>query len=211
MNINLNNVTLLGIDGAGNRPLITKALQLSKKNINYAKCLLLSPISSYNNMEGIEHFSIPKMTYLEWNNFVFSKLNSFITTDYFLYVDTDGFVIDHTLWTDSFLNYDYIGAPWTSNQHLDYCYEHNIKCYSPVGNGGFTLRSKKLLNELQKIQYDSKYPEDAFICLSNFNYLISKGINFCPQDLAFRFSTDPYNGSSFGFHGNKNIINTVSL
>ena len=52
-----------------------------------------------------------------------------------LIIQHDGFILNHKAWDNEFLNYDYIGAPvyWMGNKLIE------------VGNGGFSLRSKKLL------------------------------------------------------------------
>ena len=60
-------------------------------------------------------------------------LPNIIKTEFMLGIHDDGFVINPNLWTDQFLKYDYIGAPWS----------HTIPYYGQkyrVGNGGFSLR-----------------------------------------------------------------------
>ena len=63
----------------------------------------------------------------------------------------------HLLWDPKFLNYDYIGALWPH-------YKEN-----QVGNGGFSLRSKKLLESSRKLieenpDYNLPLIEDDYIC-----------------------------------------------
>ena len=129
-----------------------------------------------------------------------------VQTDYNLIVQSDGFAINPDAWTDEFLDYDYIGAvwPWYRTKYR-------------VGNGGFSLRSKKLYEALREIKYDRvmKYsdfkghasyeedainipdlddkiiPEDALICRYLRDALeTSFDIKFCPEDLASRFSIE---------------------
>lgn len=210
--MNLGSVTLLGIDGAGNRPNIIKAMQHSMRSLNFEKCILLSPefawpIYSYD--ERILLKNIKKLNYREWNKFVIKELYQYINTDYYLFVDTDGFVLNPSRWDNNFLNYDYIGASWRlTGESERYCNFQNLIHKNSVGNGGFTLRSKKLLIEASKLDYEGS-PEDAFLCLKSYDHLINRGIKFAPDHIADIFSTDPYDGKSFGFHGNKELINLI--
>lgn len=221
--IKLNNVTLLGIDGAGNRPLVTKAIKLSKKDIIFGDCILLSPNNCYNDLDDIKHIEIPKLSYIQWNRFVIKELYKFIQTQYYLFVDIDGFVINSNLWDDQFLDYDYVGAPWfdsIGNPHINYCIDEGIPCENNVGNGGFTLRSKKFLEVVKDLPYDEDPPkscpnEDAYLCLKNFQKLRSLNITFAPFELAKKFSVERFSfpniNESFGFHGNKEFIDTIPL
>ena len=80
-----------------------------------------------------------------------------------------------------------------------------------VGNGGFSLRSRKLLKTIAKINYDSlKFPiknEDIIICHYLYKEMIDKGIRFAPPKLAAQFATEGWHhlygqdaNSVFGFH-----------
>jgi len=222
----LNDVTLVGIDGAGNRPLITKAMQISKKHILFSDCILLSPNKNYELLNDIKLIEIPKLTYAQWNRFMIKEMYKYISTKHYLFVDTDGFVINSDLWDDEFLNYDYIGASWAhgchfspfgGGPHFNYAIEEKIECKNDVGNGGFTLRSKKLLDIIKYLPYDerpenSSVVEDAYICIKNYDILNYLGIKFAPTLLANKFSIEhwatPNPIKSFGFHGNKNFINS---
>lgn len=81
------------------------------------------------------------------------ELNKYIETSYVLIIQYDGFILNPDAWTDEFLEYDYIGAPWW---YTDDC---------NVGNGGFSLRSKKLLEILANDDSILEtHPEDHHIC-----------------------------------------------
>jgi hypothetical protein len=89
--------------------------------------------------------------------------------------------------------------------------EKNINNLNLVGNGGFTLRSKKLLL-IAKDCEDNRYnPEDVYICLNNYDFFVSKGIIFAPKDLADKFSLNELheNPKIFGFHGHKTYIKGI--
>jgi hypothetical protein len=74
----------------------------------------------------------------------------------------DGFVWQHRMWDPAFLDYDYIGAPWPA--HLTRGEQHRNH---RVGNGGFSLRSRKLqqfLAEDPRVEVTDN--EDVVICRS---------------------------------------------
>lgn len=81
-------------------------------------------------------------------------MTDYVDTDYCLIIHDDGFIVNPHLWTDDFLKYDYIGAPWYLgiNRGLTWLQDrHNL-----VGNGGFCIRSKKLMNELKFYQKNTQ-------------------------------------------------------
>jgi hypothetical protein len=108
-------------------------------------------------------------------------------------VQWDGFVLHPDAWDDEFLEYDYIGAPWP---------HHPIE--QAVGNGGFSLRSRRLFEAMQDINFVPSHPEDLCICHHNRTMLENRfGIRFAPLDLAERFSYERARPRerTFGFHG----------
>lgn len=130
-----------------------------------------------------------------------------IRTNHALYVQWDGIANDATQWTDEFLQYDYIGAPWPwRGTGYD------------VGNGGFSLRSKKLLtacmdNEV-KLSLDEPYAEDNVIGIDCRDLLESKySIKYPSTELASQFSVECGDPSfpSFGFHGIWNVITLADI
>jgi len=71
-----------------------------------------------------------------------------------------------------------------------------------VGNSGFTLQSKKLLEELAKPEYDVAPAYDTQVCRAYKVKLEEAGIKFAPVELAHSFATEnlPYTGQ-LGWHG----------
>lgn len=199
--INLNNITLVSIDGA-NPDKALKALQYSMKNINFADAKLLSHIRPNNIPDTIKFIEIEKLTHESYSPFILQQLYKYVDTDFCLTIHDDGFVINPHLWDDNFLNYDYIGAPWF----------HTIPYYGQkyrVGNGGFSLRSKKLINLCKNL--NSSGHEDSTICIRNRDYLESNGCKFAPVEVAMKFSLEEqideceFNlNNTFGFHGRGN-------
>lgn len=144
-----------------------------------------------------EHHRIkPLADYEEHNRFMLKNLYFHIQTDFVLSVQFDGFIIDPTAWTDEFLQYDFIGAPWPCSP----------KEYA-VGSGGFSLRSRRLLKALQDdriVLPNDAGAEDICICRTYRSILeVHHGIRFAPVELATRFchGAGPFVADTFGFHG----------
>lgn len=131
----------------------------------------------------------------DYSRFMIKRLGDFISTLHCLSVQWDGFIIHPECWNDEFLNYDYIGAPWRKKEGY------------VVGNGGFSLRSKKLLDALASDEILPQHPEDDCIC-DTYKTRLEKqwGIRFAPVSVAERFSFEftPYQ-RQFGFHGMSNF------
>lgn len=140
----------------------------------------------------------------EYSRFVLYELCKHIKTDYVLLVQYDGYVIRPEKWSNEFFKYDYIGAPWPPETH-----------YTPlgeeirVGNGGFSFRSKKLLNAFNELNLTFTdggkgfFHEDGQICNYYRDILESYGIKYAPVEVAAQFSTElqvPESTESFGFH-----------
>jgi hypothetical protein len=137
----------------------------------------------------------------DYNRFLHRRLIEHVQTPFVLIFQWDGFVLDPDAWTDEFWDYDYIGAPWA---------EDAAPPDRRVGNGGFSLRSRRLLEALQDpgLEFDAGRPEDKVICRELRPELEARhGIRFAPVELAERFAFEhgvpP--GPAFGFHGEFNL------
>lgn len=126
----------------------------------------------------------------KYNFFVLRELWRHVHTKHVLIVQPDGYVLNAKLWTNQFLQYDYIGAPWFQQKGVP---------AGMVGNGGFSLRSRNLLEAVSRLAPSS--PEDACICLTHGQTLEEQGFRFAPTSLAARFShEDGKRRPTFGFH-----------
>lgn len=151
------------------------------------RILEISPIRSHN----------------EYSQFLVKRLADYISTSHVLIVQWDGYIIKPSAWTDEFLEYDYIGATWEF---------HNDDFR--VGNGGFSLRSKRLLEALQDPEISEYHPEDEIICRRYRPFLEQRyGIRFAPESLARRFSfeTSIPKELPFGFHALHNMGVTIPI
>jgi hypothetical protein len=193
MGRHLQDVTLIGVDCVDVHRLI-RAAEISAAELEYDDVRLLSSLSADNAWVT----AIPHLADIEaYNDFILVQLHRYVDTPHALVIQHDGFVLNPDAWTDEFRQWDYIGAPWDVDGHR------------VVGNGGFSLRSRQLLQRLAKpeLARPPGVPEDWFVCVSARDLLERDGFRFAPPDLAHRFSFegDPAFGVSwsgqFGFHG----------
>ena len=131
----------------------------------------------------------------------------------FSIIQYDGFILNPEAWSDQFLNYDYVGAPWLVGDFAinKSGFPEELRGKLLVGNGGFSLRSKRftsLCAELSREGALPKYePEDVVLCLENRKLLETHGMKFSPNDVAKKFSFESKNDEyiewdgQFGFHG----------
>jgi hypothetical protein len=136
-----------------------------------------------------------------YSRFVLEILPNMITSSHCLLVQWDGFVVDASRWKRSFLDFDYIGASWP--QFAD---SHR------VGNGGFSLRSARLLKACQDPDFASDHPEDIAICRQNRQFLEQRyDIQIADQAVAdhFSFERNKVAGPTFGYHGVFNMIQVL--
>tara|TARA_B100001123_G_scaffold440978_1_gene581230 strand:- start:694 stop:1395 length:702 start_codon:yes stop_codon:yes gene_type:complete len=209
--LKLPNVTLLAatsseIDAA------QISMRISLHNIEFGAAKLLCPSTPEKKYPDIEYVSISPLNNVDsYNQMIFQDLHKYFKTSHCLIVQADSFVVNSKLWKDEFLNYDYIGGPWPNkikvNPNLTLHLEKN-----PVGNGGFSLRSRKLVETTAKINFNSlNFPmkaEDVVICYYLYQEMIDSGIRFAPPELAAKFSMENIDNlygqnanSVFGFHG----------
>lgn len=187
--------------------------ELSKKSIEHTQSifpckevLIFSDKKFYS--DATEYVEIPPLSIVDYNLIVLKQLGRWVKTKYAMIVQYDGIPIDPNNWNDAFLDYDYIGAPWPWIPPT-----HN------VGNGGFSIRSKKLLDFCYldpniRLIFDNpaSHHEDVILCQTLRGYCEDKGIKYAPVELAQKFSREffpgwepRFDGQCFGFHGTFNI------
>lgn len=192
----LSDVTLYSIDSK-NMALAGRALTLSMLQYNFRDAILFS----HEHVPGpFRCVPIPNARSVkEFESLSLKVIPQHIGTPYALLVQWDGYVVDGRFWRDEFRNYDYIGARWP-----------HFKDGFDVGNGGFCLQSRKLLDAFgdTRVQVDPQLPVDVLICRKLRGFLEQEhGVHFAPASVADRFSyeniapTQP----TFGFHGCGNL------
>lgn len=217
MKLKLPNFTLITVIGSPSyNDLSILAIDRCMSMVEFGQVKILSCIE--NTHKYAECIKIPEVTKEGYNRFFVEELADYISTDFCLTVQHDGFIVDPTRWNISFTKYDYIGAPWPDSTYIN-----------PVGNGGFSIRSKKFLDISSTLTYNPNIQfqphiaagviatsEDWFLCVHNYYYMIEQGIKFPNKILASQFSmehpldfkhfdrNDLSTYKSFGFHGEFN-------
>lgn len=176
--------------------LAARALTETLKHIEVSEVLTFSDRELLPGARNVYVDHFPSVN--DYCEFMIKGMQEHITTDHVLFVQWDAMAYDQTMWTDEFLKYDYIGAPWP--------WEHEGR---NIGNGGFSLRSRRLLDALKDpaIQLGG-INEDQVIGQNERTYLEQEHkIKYAPTALAAQFSYELGQYSpSFGFHGPWNVI-----
>lgn len=207
--IKLPTVTLLGVDGVDIERLIVAA-EICKEHFEFAAVKLLSPLNSPNSKDLIKIHELP--TIESYSEFMIKELDQYVDTEHVLIIQYDGFILNPQAWTNDFLKYDYIGAPWMVKEwSAKFGIPEEFLGHLLVGNGGFCLRSKKLTALCAKLANENVFkryhPEDIEICVHNKHLLEKQGIVFAPiavaKQFAFEAETDTHTKweGQFGFHG----------
>ena len=201
--LDLPSVTLVCIDTV-NHTLALRALARSIAGVRFARVLFMTDAlpTGLAPDPGIEVVAIPPLASRDaYSQFVLKDLPPHVTTSHALLVQWDGYVLDPDAWSQDFLACDYVGATW-------FWRDDDMR----VGNGGFSLRSRRLLQALQDPRIVLDGPEDATICRT-FRPLLEReyGIRYADEDTAarFAFEADYPAGTSFGFHGLFNFHRVV--
>lgn len=201
--VNLNEITLIAAS-TNNIFLTLYALRRSIKNIIFFETIcftnnafVLDDLNGKVKFVNIDKFQ----SVADYNKLITEDLIAYIKTPHFLIVQWDGFIINPYCFDSRFLNYDYIGAPWMHQKNI-------------VGNGGFSLRSRKLLEALQKVELNYNIPEDLQICITN-RRLFCEFHDLCFSDFhvaqKFSFEDACSDQLTFGFHGIFNFPKIMSF
>ncbi len=151
------------------------------------------------------------ITVQDWPNkiasgqFYYSEAATRIETSHALLMEWDAGLNEPEAWTDDFLQYDFIGAPWPGRGHS------HVKDGMNVGNGGFMLQSKRLADFLFANQ-------KRIVCATDFHLACHHrrqieregGFKWAHESVAERFAFEGWNygyavpgvkPKSFGYHG----------
>ncbi|MDD2366036.1 MAG: DUF5672 family protein [Desulfuromonadaceae bacterium] len=197
-----NNITLLSIDTDPCSQELTRfALKKTLECIDARQiiCFGHSPFGLGETFIKINRFK----SIMEYSEFLLKCMWPYLPDDgHSMIIHWDGFAANKALWSDEFLQVDYIGAPWA--------WANDANC---VGNGGFCLRSNALIKACSDVMV-RRHPEvlfghaeDIVICRLYREYFEKKGFRFADKELAGRFSfeTGERTGDTFGFHAPENI------
>jgi hypothetical protein len=147
---------------------------------------------------GAEFIPLPSAVDRESENrFQVCELHKHIQTDFVFTAEWDSWIVNPEAWSDDFLKYDYIGAPWWFGDEAN------------VGNSGFSIRSKRFLEATaaNSAAYEGRFhPHDLRTCRELRGLYTAMGLTFAPDSVAARFSwecngTYPHYNGAFGAHG----------
>ena len=221
MRLDLKRITAVGFQGKPyeeNNPDHLKMLNRIKKSLTYMvrffdfhEIIFISPVNP--EVEGVTHIQISGSTYEDYNKWCLHNLSDYVTTDFGLSFQDDGFPLNPEMWSDEYYNYDYVGAPLPLDTNIMFNPDERI------GGGGFTLRSKKLMEFTKTIPYPDKYGkcnnEDTIIVMEYRKDIINLGMKICPHTIARNFviqtAIDDNHTllNTFGYHGRDGKLDVV--
>lgn len=200
--LELTDVTLVCVDTRA-PAIAVAAMQRCMEQVKFARAVLFTDAAAIASLpHDIDGVAIRIGSVDEYSQFLLRGLAEHITTAFVLIVQWDGYILDAAQWDPAFLDYDYIGANF-----------HSGPPDKTVGNGGFSLRSRRLLEAMLDPAMVLSNPEDTCICHLNRDRLErDHGIRFATSELASHFSFErlPPAGPTFGFHGLFNMHRIMS-
>ena len=199
--LDLNQITLFCFESR--EPILAEwAIQKCLAKANFKQVILVTDLALVSNqITGINYIQAPYISSVQnYSLWMMTQMHKFIHGTHVLVIQWDSFITNNDFWDKEFLKYDYIGAVWP----------HFPK--TPVGNGGFSLRSKKLLKALTNSDVEIGHPEDYYTCVRNKKLLENNyDINFAPEVIAERFAVERTKWHpTFGFHGFFNFGNILN-
>lgn len=196
-------VTLVAIDGTKDPSATYESFLRAAKQVQFGATLFIAT-AGHSNMV------IPRLDKDGYNRYCLRQLHKHIKTSHCLTVQSDSGINNPDAWDDSWLQWDYIGAPWPLRHG-----GHNVR----VGNSGFCLRSKRLLEATSKVVKDDgchwngkRIPaclDDVVTCIMYREQLVKLGIKFAPVEVAAKFAFEQavpeakVLDGQFGFHTKK--------
>lgn len=196
-------VTLIAYDNSNCSEKTADVLHYCAKFFKFASIRLVCRLIPRNS-DGIllvHTFDAGYQAALRWE---ICGLDTHFATEHSLFVSRDGFIINPDKWTDDWLAYDMIGAPWPLRVLEG-------RATDRVGNTGFCLRSKKFATYCRMFaeRYDkANMPADVFSCQHMRPEFEDRGIRYAPVGIAADFSyeldIDEYpkgRSDAFGQHG----------
>lgn len=180
-----------------------RALEACLAQVVFADCKLLTDAPVRPRNPAITVVPIERLnSSVAYSEFLLTKLVDHVDTSHCLVAQWDGHVLDARCWNPQFLNYDYIGASWP--QFGD---GHD------VGNGGFSLRSRRLMEACRAPGFQQLHPEDLAIGRINREWLEGRGMQFAPRALGDLFAAERGGdlACAFGYHGAWNMPHALGV
>jgi hypothetical protein len=174
------------------------ALRRCLEQCEFGHALLFTDLAVADPPDGLEVIAIDRLASTRaYSRFLLAELPPYVATSHCLIVQWDGFILRPAAWDPGFLGFDYIGAVWPQ-----------FNDGAMVGNGGFSLRSKRLMDACRMIGATEDHPEDVAICRTHRTRIERDfAMRFADPATAARFSYErtSSSGCEFGFHGVFNL------
>lgn len=217
-------ITIVSVSGLPDATGAVRSLAWCQQQMPGARALLCSPLAPADLPASIEWRAIQAMNYHEYSWFMLFALWRVVETEFALIVQDDGWVLSTDNWHDDYLQYDYVGAP-IHLAHVDapdgarwvrqfaWCEDMGRPGYTvtPVLNGGFSLRSQRLMralvehpdirvsipppdlisdDPLRMYWHNDVLLEDVQLSGVLRSALEAEGLRFAPLDIAARFAIE---------------------
>ncbi len=197
----INDVTLVTIETMYH-DLAKRGMEETLSRVPFKHALVFS---DQDFLPGARHVKIAHGDMFNYCNLLLKGMAEYVETEYIIFQQWDAMVHKSGGWHDFFLLNDYIGAVWPWRPHGQ-----------NVGNGGFSLRSRRLLEVLQAphVQLDPAgehgVQEDNYIAIEHRPWLESQGMVFALEPVANKFSIElsPDGFDAMAHHG---LWNTVQF
>src|SRR5580765_4526533 len=177
--LHLPDVTLVCIE-TREHALALKALEDSESKVRFADVVIFTDRPSMFMRADRRVIAVPDWPEkIGWSRCFWTDVALQVHTSHSLSQQWDSWVVDPGMWRKEFLEYDYCGAPWWHTNGMN------------VGNGGFSLRSTKLLRYVHK--HRDQFPvvndlDDDLFCRKYRPALQHAGFEWAPEALAYDFA-----------------------
>jgi len=124
-------------------------------NIDYINDIIVDKLSNHKHRISMLNLNVDNLTIPDYNNLFINNYEFYdnIPTEIFLVFQTDTMInTQYKHLINDFLEYDYVGAPWT---------------WGEVGNGGLSLRRKSKMLKIMKNDTKKHLPEDVYFAMSD--------------------------------------------
>lgn len=168
--LSLPSVCLFGIDAHDPQGLI-RAADICRRDVEFGAEKIITEHEYFRGREGYSKFMIRDL----WQHVKDNNCSHVLT------IHGDGFIQNPLAWDNDWLKIDYLGATWVYKDGMN------------VGNGGFSLRSKKLIEICSRLDISDFHPEDCKIARKYRPFLEKEfGIAYGTEEQANRFSIEAY-------------------
>lgn len=201
----LPDVTLVAIDSFKPHRTI-RAMQQVQELVSFGDTVLVTTAAQKANhgFNGRVMSVLPSSARSERERYLTTRITETFTTSHCLHMEWDAGVNNPAAWDPSWLEYDFLGAPWPAGMQVKGFPVATEE--ARVGNTGFCLMSKRFADALANVSKPSETvvrgASDFYVCISLRPTLEKMGIRFAPPEVAYKFSCEnKLLTDQFGWHG----------